>query len=72
MHISVGAGGWGGGLNTGFTVSIKGNKTYIVKYLIICSEKQLDNIIWLKALDFISVIYCRQPSVLGHFPKWYE
>ena len=34
-----------GGLNTGFTVSIKGNKTYIVKYLIICSEKQLDNII---------------------------
>ena len=34
-----------GGLNTGFTVSIKGNKTYIVKYLILCSEKQLDNII---------------------------
>ena len=35
----------GGGLNRGFTVSIKGNKTYIAKYLIICSERQLDNII---------------------------
>ena len=34
-----------GALNRGFTVSIKGNKTYIVKYLIICSERQLDNII---------------------------
>ena len=34
-----------GGLNRGFTVSIKGNKTYIVKYLIICNERQLDNII---------------------------
>ena len=35
----------GGALNRGFTVSIKGNKTCIVKYLIICSERQLDNII---------------------------
>ena len=62
----------GGGLKRGFTVSIKGNKTYIVKYLIICSERQLDNIIQLKALDFISIFYCRQPSVLEHFPKWSE